>query len=188
MARQVVRGTPIRSISQSGIAPGTPGGMQGTQPQQFTSDKRGYQSQSGEGTDYTSRAGNADSARRVVEAGMTKGLIPDSQGIVHNDPRSNGDGVVFNGAESVVNGFSPPGAATMDSPVPMGAPKFNPADMQIENRSHLGSGNEAGVVDLVNSPGVMGRGMDSTSQAGNKSMTELTDDDTLKGTIDKSDI
>jgi hypothetical protein len=188
MARQVVRGTPIRSYAagDQGRSAGTPKGMQGTQPQQFTSDKRGYQSQAGEGTPYTSRDGNGATSRRVVEAGMTKGLIPDSQGVVNNDPMSTGSGVILDGANGIDH--SPHGAPAMDSPVPGHAPRFNPADMIAENRSHLGSGNEAGMVDLVNSPGVMGRGMDTVSQAGNKDVSELTRDDTLTGKITKSDI
>jgi hypothetical protein len=188
MARQVVRGTPIRSYAagNQGQAPGTPKGLEGTQPRGFTSDKRGYQSQAGEGTPYTSKAGNSATYRRVVEAGMTKGLIPDHTGQIPNSPRSNGSGVILDGTDSPA--ASPHAAPTMDSPVPANAPRFNPADMEAENRSHLGSGNEAGMLDLVNSTGVMGRGLDTVSQASNKNERELTDDDTLKGKITKSDI
>lgn len=99
------------------------------------------------GVPYSSTSGNPAETRRVVSADTYGKVESGNQGNAA-DPASNGPGVVLNGA---------PSAGAMDSPVPSGAPKFDPGFMDSENRAHLGSGNESGTGPLMTSSGVMGR-------------------------------
>lgn len=100
-----------------------------------------------QGTPYTSTSGNSATASRVASSDTYGKVQSGNQGNAH-DPASNGPGIVLNGA---------PSASAMDSPVPSGAPKFDPSFMDSENRAHLGSGNESATGTLINSSGVMGR-------------------------------
>lgn len=138
MARTVVRGTPMSKTVQpqyegSGINTGpNPGGAP-----------------------YTSRTGNDDQFKRVVSSDTYGKVMSGSQGNA-NDPSSNGSGVVLDGVGADA---SPPAAGAFDSPVPGGAPAFNPASMDAENRAHLGSGNESAASSTMTSgDGVLARG------------------------------
>lgn len=184
---QVVRGTPVHHIgpagtAHEGVGARTPHGFKGTQPEEYTSDERGYQAGRDHGTPYHSREGNGPEARRVVAQGTN---VESSDHGNQNDPRTNGKGVVLDGANNPERAFSPPHARAMDSPVPEHAPEFDPSFIPHEDRAHLGSGIEhlggASVNnDLRRLKGVMARGMDSTSHP-NEDEQELTRDDTLRG-------
>lgn len=182
MARNSVRGTPYTHVGpggNSGIRPGMPKGMDNqTTHEQFRGTGMDTK-QSARGTPYNSGAGNPADSKRAV-SNDARGRIPDNTGTVHNDPAANGQGVVFDGADSYARGFSPHGEATMDSPVPGGAPRFDPGDIKTENLSHLGSGNASGVKSLVEGGGVMSRGMLGTSKPSHPESV-LTEDDALPG-------
>lgn len=159
MKSTTVRGTPVRHISggKEGIAPGVPANMSGTVSRQFESDNRGYQSNPQGGTRYHSDAGNpGDAMREVVRD--ARGLHTDSTGTAHNDPKSNGNGVLFDGM-SRANAQSPIAAPAIDGPVPGDAPVFDPHDMVVENRAHLGRSASAGPISdtLLEGDGVMSR-------------------------------
>lgn len=178
MSRTVVRGTPYSSVkagNTEGQAPGKPSGYTGTVGGLYGDDS--IPTGPSKGTPYQSRAGNGPSTKRVVSADTYGKVMSNQQGNA-NDPMNTGPGVLLAGMGEA---HSPPPAGALDSPVPGSAPHFNPADMIAENRSHLGSGNEGGLRDLVNSTGVMGRGMAQKSTPGGSEF-ELTDDDTLPGT------
>lgn len=138
MARTSVRGTPYSKTVQ----PQYQGGGINTAPN--TS-----------GTPYNSQRGNDDEARRVVSSDTYGKVMSNGQGNA-NDPSSNGSGVVLDGIGADA---SPPAASGLDSPVPRGAPVFNPASMDAENRAHLGSGNESAATGTMRSgDGVLARG------------------------------
>jgi hypothetical protein len=161
MKSTTVRGTPVRSIvaGKEGIAPSVPQNMNGqTVNQEFEADHRGYQTDPRSGTPYRSNAGNpADYRREVVRD--ARGLYTDPTGTAHNDPKSNGNGVLFDGM-SRANAQSPIPAPAIDAPVPRDAPVFDPHDMVVENRAHLGEGDSAGPISdtfLEGGDGVMSR-------------------------------
>jgi hypothetical protein len=178
MARTVVRGTPYTSIkagNAEGRAPASPKGSDGeTSMEQYRGT--GMSTAQGRGTPYRSEAGNGPESKRVVSADRYGKVMSNQQGDA-NDPMNTGPGVLLAG---MGEDHSPPPAAALDSPVPGGAPVFDPGFMEIENREHLGSGNERATGGLVSVGGVMSRGMKGTSTP-EGSETELTDDDTLPG-------
>lgn len=101
------------------------------------------------GAPYTSQSGNPAQSKRVVSSDAYGKVMSNNQGNA-NDPSNNGSGIVLDGAKA---------AGAMDSPVPSGAPVFNPAYMDAENKAHLGSGNEAAANSTMTSgDGVLARG------------------------------
>jgi hypothetical protein len=101
------------------------------------------------GTPAHSQAGNPATTRRVVSADTYGKVMSGAQGNA-NDPSNNGSGIVLDGAKA---------AGAFDSPVPSGAPVFNPASMDAENRAHLGSGNESAANSTMTAgDGVLARG------------------------------
>lgn len=178
MARNSVRGTPyahVKAGNSEGQSASKPVAYKGTVGDQYGDDQ--IQTGPSRGTPYNSHAGNGPESKRVVSSDKYGKVESNQQGNA-NDPMNTGPGVLLAG---MGDDHSPPPAHALDSPVPSSAPVFNPADMEVENRSHLGRGNEGGMLDLVNSTGVMGRGMVGMSKRGG-SETELTTDDTLPGT------
>lgn len=186
MARNSVRGTPVHRIgpqesNRRGIQPGVPHGMDGTVHHQYEGDQTQNRASGGHGTPYTSRAGNPADARREVSRDL-RGRIIDNDGLVNNDPASTGRGVLLDGS-TYENGYAPPGAATMDSPVPTRAPTFDPADIDVENRAHLGRGVDRKIAsgDLVGIGGVMSRGLVGTSSDRGPETELLEDDEPMSG-------
>jgi hypothetical protein len=182
----VHRGTPYTKLgptSNQGFREGgKPGGFEGTQPQGYGSEKGGYRDAhtTGHGTPYNSRHGNTDEAKRLVSRDP-HGHVISENGINHNDPRANGAGVVLDGANRPANGHAMAGAPLIDSPVPGHSPKFDPAFMDLENRQHLGSGNESAASENITAiGGVLSRGMVGTSKPSGPE-TELTKDDDFPG-------
>src|SRR6516162_4216242 len=92
----------------AGVTPGKPAGYQGTsrarQPgANFTSDQRGYQNSERSGTPFNSDAGNPGDARRVDHHDRYARVISPAGGDM-SDPRANGEGVIFDGANRAENG------------------------------------------------------------------------------------
>jgi len=178
------RGTPVTSVKASntqGMGAGKPAGYSGTSRDRnpgasFTSDTRGYQSSRESGTPYHSQDGNGPETRRLVTRDA-HGRVPD-HGIVHNDPASNGAGVIFDGANNREAGYQPPRHPMIDPPVPEHAANFKPEWIQQENRAHLGTGLEhladEGLAELG---GVMSRGMVGTTKPTDPATILTTDDD-----------
>src|SRR5579859_8013365 len=140
-----VRGTPVHHVSNTakeGIAPGTPKGMKGTSPEQYDSDRRGYQSDPRGGTPYHSDAGNGPETRRVVSHDRYGKVESNQQGNA-NDPVNNGSGVVLDGTNDYSRGYMPRGEPTEDSPVPRHAAVFDAGFIHKEDEAHAGRGNEA---------------------------------------------
>lgn len=182
MARNSVRGTPYHHVGtgqtrSEGMRPGLPMGSDGeTTMRQYRGT--GMDTKQGPGTPYRSERGNSDEFSRTVEQSTN---AESSDHGNQNDPASNGDGVVLDGANRYGNGFSPRAAPTLDSPVPGHAPVFDTGFVETEDKAHLGSGNAGGADDLINGGGVMSRGMVGTSKSSDRDETELTHDDTLRG-------
>jgi hypothetical protein len=180
MKGSTVRGTPIHHVgntSREGMSAGTPKGMKGTSPEQYDSDRRGYQSDPRGGTPYRSETGNGSETRRVVSSDRY-GKVESNQQRNANDPLNNGHGVVFDGANEYSRGYAPRGEASEDSPVPRGAPVFDAGFIASEDRAHAGRGNEQTARDdILSIGGVLSRGMVGTSKA-NGPENELTQDDT----------
>jgi|HubBroStandDraft_4_1064222.scaffolds.fasta_scaffold01490_14 hypothetical protein len=109
------------------------------------------------GTPFNSQLGNPNEASRTAPDSGRYGKVISENGQDHNDPRANGSGVVLDGANSYARGFQPPPAATVDSPVPTRAPRFDPNFVSAEDREHVGSGNESAVDGLAEGKGVMSR-------------------------------
>lgn len=178
MARNTVRGTPyshVKAGNTEGQKAGTPAGYEGTVGRQYGDDE--IRTGPSRGTPYQSRAGNGPETRRVVSSDKYGKVIDPVAGNM-SDPASNGTGVVLDGAESYSRGFSPGSEATLDSPIPREAPRFDPGFIAAEDAAHLGSGNHAAREGLVSGGGVMSRGMVGTSKRGGAE-DELTTDDTL---------
>lgn len=168
MARNSVRGTPYTHIgpaSNQGYREG--GGASNTVADQYRGSGINTQANS-RGTPAQYEHGNPADAQRVASQGPY-GMVESNQQGNANSPQNNGSGVLLDGAG---------GASTMDSPVPGGAPRFDPGFIAKENTAHLGSGNEMGARDLINGGGVMSRGMVQKSTSAGAE-TELTADDTL---------
>ena len=169
MKSTTVRGTPTNHIGPTGApvgnaegrTPGVPADLSGTTVKdQFRGDGVGIDTRlpPGSGTPLVDREGNVDEARRVVSQGRY-GVSPGAGGVDMNDPAANGSGVVFDGTNRVSDGYLPAGAATVDSPVPARAPRFDPKDILAENLAHLGKDQPETLVDgnLVEAGGVMSR-------------------------------
>lgn len=189
-----VRGTPIHHVGTSGTSHegmkhgAKPAGMKGTVHEQYDSDRRGYESDKRSGTPYHSQDGNGAETRRVESHGKYGRVIDKAAGD-QADPSANGSGVVLDGAERYENGHMPHAHPTMDSPVPRHAPVFDAGFIAREDAAHAGRGNEGTAREnIMEIGGVMSRGMDTVSQAGNRDETELTHDDTLNRSIGKKDI
>ena len=170
--RTVVRGTPYSSVkvgNTEGQRAGSPSGADGqTSMSQYRGT--GMSTTQARGTPYHSQGGNGPESKRVVSSDKYGKVTSNQQGDANN-PASNGTGVSLDDARA---------ARTLDSPVPSGAPEFDPGFIHKEDLAHLGSGNAGGAETLVNSSGVMGRGMVGTSTPGGSEF-ELTDDDALPG-------
>lgn len=181
MSRNTVRGTPythVKASNTEGQKAGKPGGYEGTVGRQYGDDE--IQTGPGRGTPYQSRGGNGPETRRVVSSDKYGKVETNAAGNM-NDPATNGSGVILDGADSYSRGFSPGGEATLDSPIPRDAPRFDPGFISAEDEAHLGSGNRSGTEGLLAGGGVMSRGMVGTSKSSG-SETELTEDDTLPST------
>src|ERR1700687_603226 len=97
-----VRGTPINHVGPSAAlvggkegygASGSPPGYDG----QTTKDQyrgTGFDTTQGPGTPYNTQQGNPDEAMRTASSGRY-GVSPGAGGVDMNDPKANGDGVVF---------------------------------------------------------------------------------------------
>jgi hypothetical protein len=116
--------------------------MSGTVNKQFEGDQKGNQ-QIGiaTGTPAHHTLGNPDEASRVRFQGPY-GVSPGGGGNDYNNPAANGNGVVLDGMGRG-EGYTPPNAATMDSPVGKGAPVFDTHNIRAENIAHLGQGTGA---------------------------------------------
>jgi len=189
----VHRGTPYHHIGNKGTA--HEGMEHGAKPRgyehtsrdaegrpgaDYRSDTRGYQHSDRSGTPYNSQNGNSDEYRRLVTRDA-HGNVTSEHGINHNDPRDNGKGVIFDGANRYEEGYMPKPERTMDSPVPEHAPWFGAEFIAKEDRAHAGSGIEhTATDDLLSIGGVMSRGMVGTSSRHGPE-TELMQDDEMHG-------
>lgn len=164
MKGSTVRGTPVRHVTVGargeGERAGKPSGMEGTVHEQYSSDKRGYQSDSRSGTPYHSEDGNPPNSRReVIRSTNAESSDHGNQ----NDPHSNGPGVMLDVGD-YGTGYAPRDEPTMDSPVPRHAPVFGTGFIETEDRAHMGKGAENQARDdLLKIGGVMSRGMVGTS-------------------------
>ncbi len=186
----VVRGTPVNVIrsGSSGINPQKPAGYNTggqTVRDQFEGDQSGnrqVERQIGKklSTQYNSDRGNPGDAS-TTRADYRYGVILSNGGQDMNNPASNGNGVFFD-KMSRANGYMPPDARHLDSPVPNGAPMFQGESIKQENLGHLGQGIGASpsqAEDVITKiGGVMSRGMVGSSTA-RASESQLTSDDTL---------
>jgi hypothetical protein len=148
-----VRGTPINNVGPAGsfigaregyasVPPQAPKGMSGTVNKQFEGDQKGNMQEGiARGTPAQHELGNPDEASRVRFQGRY-GVSPGGGGNDYNNPAANGNGVVFDGMGRG-EGYTPPNAATMDSPVAKGAPVFDTHNIRGENIAHLGQGTGA---------------------------------------------
>ena len=134
------------------------------------------------GTPYQSLDGNGPEYRRV-RSDNKFGEVVSENGINHNIPEQNGNGVVLDGI-SMERSYLTRGEQTMDSPVPTGAQRPIPDEARDINNLHSGEGEYWGKGDgpkdhILANDGVMSRGMLGTSKH-NGSETELVEDDVLK--------
>jgi hypothetical protein len=151
----------------SGINPGKPHGFQTgaeTVPDRFEGDQTGNRQVEKAngwpanklGSTYNSDAGNPGDARRE----RPTEVISES-GQRHNDPRSNGNGVMFDGVKQSRD-YMPTAADVLDSPVPKGAQQpEDDASIKL-NEIRNGVGKDYGADDviedsLVKADGVMAR-------------------------------
>lgn len=187
MRPSTIRGTPYHHVDAragQGTAPGTPKGMNGTSPEQYSSDHRGYQQDPRGGTPYKSQAGNPPGAMREVSHDEKGGVVISEAGQNHNDPHANGMTVLLD-THGAGEGFMPKeDGGVMDSPVPAHAARFEADFIPTEDAAHLGTGLEYLAAaksnnDLRKLDGVMSRGTDSTSHP-DEDEFELTRDDTLR--------
>jgi hypothetical protein len=70
------------------------------------------------------------------------GVSPGAGGVDMNDPKANGDGVVFD--HTSVDYASPKAAPPLDSPVPGKAPAFDTGKIVSVNEARLGKGVDPG--------------------------------------------
>jgi hypothetical protein len=180
-----VRGTPythVTNTAQEGISPRTPKGMSGTVNKQFEGDQKGNRQEGvAKGTPYQSQAGNSDEFVRVRSRDKYGKVIDDAAGDQANY-KSNGNGVILDGIAREM-GYTPMAAATMDSPVMMGAPHFDTRTIRDENLAHIGQGIGAAPSqsgdDILAIGGVISRGMENVSRS-NGGEDELLEDDVLR--------
>lgn len=180
MKSTTVRGTPYHHVSAAGTAhQGVKAGlkgMEGTTPSEYSSDKRGYQSDPRSGTPYQSQRGNGPEYRREVARGNN---LESADHGNQNDPASNGVGVMLDGANEYSRGYTPRDERTLDSPVPAHAAIFRPGFIKTEDEAHAGTGNERTARDnILEIGGVMSRGMVGTSSSRGPE-TELMEDDDM---------
>ena len=189
MRSTTVRGTPINSMkagNTEGQMARKPAGMNGTVNRQFEGDQKGNDQVRGQmegkgrlGTEYTSQGGNGPETMRV-RSHDRYGMVRDENGD-QNNPKDNGNGVLFDGV--MENHGMRPGnqPQTMDSPVPEGAQRPISNAPHILNNLRSGEGEYYGAGDGPPNHfnGVMTRGMEGTSTP-KGSIFELTEDDVLR--------
>lgn len=130
---KVVYGTPVNSIRSgaSGINPGKPAGFNTgaqTVPDIFEGDQRGNRQVEKEngwpanslGSTYNSDPGNPGDASRTRLADRYGKNRSGAGPIDMNDPKANGNGVIFDGVSRARDYTATP-SDVMDSPVPKGA-------------------------------------------------------------------
>jgi hypothetical protein len=169
MKSSSVRGTPINSIKASntqGMAHGAkPGGMSGTVNRQFEGDQRSNREEGhSTGTPYQSMDGNGPETRITRSSGKYGMVIGESGD--NQNPRDNGNGVVFNGVKRENDYLATPSNVT-DSPVPEGSQKPQDNASLKLNELRNGQGKYWGADDaiedsLLKADGVMSRGLDNT--------------------------
>jgi hypothetical protein len=182
MKQTTVRGTPYTHKTVHGLEDsrgnGSPSENRGSTVHEQFREQGINTERRVQATPYSSENGNpADARREVLRSTNAESSDHGNQ----NDPRSNGHGVVLDGANSYERGYQPPHAPALDSPVPRDAPWFETTTIREEDRAHLGhgvGGDENAQDSLLACNGVMSRGLDSVSHPG-ESETELTRDDTL---------
>ena len=151
----------------AGISPGKPAGFQTgaeTVPDRFEGDQTGNRQvekangwpANSLGSTYNSERGNPGDARRA----RPTEVISES-GQRHNDPRSNGDGVLFDGVRRERDYIATP-SNVLDSPVPKGAqqPEDDASIKLNEIRNGVGKdygANDAIEDSLVKAGGTMSR-------------------------------
>ena len=128
MKSSSVRGTPYTHVTNTrseGMMHGAkPKGMSGTVNKQFEGDQKGNRQVGiAQGTPYQSMDGNSDEFVRVRSRDKYGKVIDDAAGDQANH-LNNGNGVILDGIAREM-GYTPMAAATMDSPVMMGAPRFD---------------------------------------------------------------
>ncbi len=186
MKSSSVRGTPVRHIGNTaheGMSGAKPSGMSGTVNRQFEGDQSGNR-QTGlkTGTPFNSRNGNSDEFSRTRSSDRKGGMVIDDAAGNQNDPKANGNGVLFDGVSRATD-YLARDAGAMDSPVPLGAPILRHGAIRTENIEHLGQGigaspSQAGD-EILSIGGVMSRGMDGVDKPGD-SEESLLEDDTLR--------
>jgi hypothetical protein len=156
--------------------------MSGTVNKQFEGDQKGNRQEGvAKGTPYQSQAGNSDEFVRVRSRDKYGKVIDDAAGDQANY-LSNGNGVILDGIAREM-GYTPMAAATMDSPVMMGAPHFDTRTIRQENLAHMGQGIGAAPSqsgdDILAIGGVISRGMENVSRSSGGE-DELLEDDVLR--------
>jgi hypothetical protein len=171
---RVVHGTPVNTIRSggAGINPGKPAGFKTgaqTVPDRFEGAQRGNRQVEADngwpanslGSTYNSDAGNPGDASRTRLADRYGKNVSGAGPIDMNDPKANGNGVMFDGVKQSHDYTATP-ADVMDSPVPKGAQKPQD-DASIElNEIRNGVGKDYGANDviedsLLKADGVMAR-------------------------------
>jgi hypothetical protein len=174
MKGKVVYGTPVNTIRSggAGINPGKPAGFKTgaeTVPDRFEGDQRGNRQVEAEngwpantlGSTYNSDAGNPGDASRTRLADRYGKNASGAGPIDMNDPKANGNGVIFDGVKQSQD-YLPATSNVMDSPVPKGAQQPLHDDSLKVNEIKSGQGDYWGADDaiedsLVKADGVMSR-------------------------------
>lgn len=181
MKSSTTRGTPINHYGPGGGGANRnegynpvekPKGFSGTVNKQFEGDQKGNRQEGiASGTPYESKHGNPDEFHRVRSHGPKGGVVLSENGMNMNDPRANGNGVIFDGV-SQATGYRPGvQPQTMDSPVPEGGQRPIQNAPKVLNDLRSGEGDYFGPGDgpkdsLLEQGGVMSRGMDETAGPG----------------------
>lgn len=192
----VVRGTPYtfkggnnrEGMTHGGGKPDGYAGRAGTVRDQYEGSGKGPEQvraeMSGEktlGTPFQSQDGNGPEYRRV-RSDNKFGEVVSENGINHNIPEQNGNGVILDVSEREGRHARP--EQTMDSPVPMGAQAPIRDEPDVLNDLHSGVGSYWGRNDgpkarILENNGVMSRGTLGTSKR-DGGEDELLEDDVLK--------
>jgi hypothetical protein len=168
---RVVHGTPINSIKSggAGISAGKPAGFQTgaeTVPDRFEGAQRGNRQVEADngwpanslGSTYNSDAGNPGDASRTRLA-APYGVNKSGGGPIDmNDPKANGNGVVFDGVKQSRDYIATP-SNVMDSPVPQGSQKpQDDASIKL-NEIRNGVGKDYGADDVIEDQLLKGGGV-----------------------------
>jgi len=159
---RVVHGTPVNTIRNAGAAginPGKPAGFNTgaeTVPDRFEGDQRGnrqVEQQNGWpsntlGSTYNSDAGNPGNASRTRLADRYGKNLSGAGPVDMNDPRANGNGVIFDGVKPESDYIATP-ANLVDSPVPKGAQRPIPDATIKINDIRSGEGEYWGADDAI---------------------------------------